>query len=151
MHISESILSILALIAGSGLSFGGVAYGLRQPVHKQAAAFFMASLIHVPIPPTQAHLVLNGLLGLLLRAEQLAIMVALSLQALLFQFGGITSLDVNTFIMVFPAVICELLLHPLLNRGKQMHWVEALITGLIMDFLGRVKPGLLSHRMLNKS
>jgi cobalt/nickel transport system permease protein len=34
---------------------------------------------------------------------------ALFLQVLLFQFGGITSLGVNTFNMAFPAIICSYL------------------------------------------
>ena len=35
-----------------------------------------------------------------------AIMVALLLQGVLFQYGGLTSLGVNTVNMAFPAVIC---------------------------------------------
>jgi len=35
-----------------------------------------------------------------------AILVALTLQAFLFQFGGITTLGVNTFNIAFPAVVC---------------------------------------------
>ena len=35
-----------------------------------------------------------------------AILVALALQALLFQFGGLTSLGVNTLNMALPAVVC---------------------------------------------
>jgi cobalt/nickel transport system permease protein len=44
-----------------------------------------------------------------------AILVALGLQAALFQFGGITTLGVNTFNMAFPAVICFYLFS---------HWVK---------------------------
>ncbi|MDH5174430.1 MAG: cobalt transporter CbiM, partial [Elusimicrobiota bacterium] len=70
------------------------------------SAFFVASLIHVPIGPSSAHLVLNGLIGLLLGWPAFsAILVGLSLQALLFQFGGITSLGVNTFNIALPAVV----------------------------------------------
>jgi cobalt/nickel transport system permease protein len=53
------------------------------------------------------HLVLNGLLGLLLGWKAFpAILVGLALQALLFQFGGLTALGVNTVNMALPAVLC---------------------------------------------
>ena len=46
------------------------------------------------------HLILNGLLGMLLGwAAFPSIFVALMLQAILFQYGGITVLGVNTFNM----------------------------------------------------
>jgi cobalt/nickel transport system permease protein len=60
----------------------------------------------VPVGPAAAHLVLNGLCGLLLGWLAFpAILVGLTLQAILFQFGGLTTLGVNTFNMAFPAVI----------------------------------------------
>jgi len=75
-----------------------------------SSAFFVASLIHVPIGPSAAHLVLNGLLGILLGWMSFpSILVALALQALLFQFGGFTALGVNTVIMASPAVLVYLL------------------------------------------
>ncbi len=76
-----------------------------------AAAFFVASLIHVPIGPSNVHLILNGIVGLLLGwAAFPAILIALVLQAMLFQYGGISTLGVNTIIMALPAVTCGLLL-----------------------------------------
>ena len=71
-----------------------------------AATFFVGSLIHVPIGITSAHLILNGLLGVILGwAAFPAILSALALQALLFQFGGLVVLGVNTFTMGFSAVV----------------------------------------------
>ena len=68
-----------------------------------AAAFFVGSLIHVPIGPSSVHLILNGLLGMLLGwAAFPSIFVALMLQAILFQYGGITVLGVNTFKIIVP-------------------------------------------------
>ena len=62
-----------------------------------SSAFFMASLIHVPIGPSSVHLLLNGIVGLLLGWGAFpAILVGLALQAMFFQFGGITVLGVNT-------------------------------------------------------
>jgi cobalt/nickel transport system permease protein len=114
MHISEGVLSPSVLIAGAGLTAAGVAIGLRKLDNEEipamgilSAAFFVASLVHVPAGPASVHLVLNGLLGLILGWKAFpAILVALGLQALLFQFGGLTSLGVNTLNMALPAVGC---------------------------------------------
>ncbi len=114
MHISEGVLSPGVLIAGAGLTAAGVAVGLRKLDHEEipsmgilSAAFFVASLVHVPIGPSSVHLILNGLLGLMLGWKAFpAILVGLALQGLLFQFGGITTLGVNTLNMALPAVIC---------------------------------------------
>jgi cobalt/nickel transport system permease protein len=71
-----------------------------------ASVFFVGSLIHVPIGVTSVHLILNGLLGVLLGwAAFPAILAALTLQALLFQYGGLTVLGVNTFTMAFSGVL----------------------------------------------
>jgi cobalt/nickel transport system permease protein len=71
-----------------------------------SSAFFVASFIHVPLGPAAVHLVLNGLCGLLLGWLAFpAILVGLTLQALLFQFGGLTTLGVNTFNLAFPGVL----------------------------------------------
>ena len=114
MHISEGILSPGVLIAGAVLTTAGVAVGLKNLDHKEipsmgilSAAFFVASLVHVPFGPASVHLVLSGLLGLILGWKAFpAILVALALQGLLFQFGGLTTLGVNTLNMALPAVIC---------------------------------------------
>jgi cobalt/nickel transport system permease protein len=114
MHISEGVLSAPVLTTGAALTAAGCALGLKKLDYDRiprvailTSAFFVASLIHVPVGPSNAHLVLNGLMGLLLGWPAFpAILIALFLQALLFQFGGITSLGVNTFNMAFPAIIC---------------------------------------------
>jgi cobalt/nickel transport system permease protein len=114
MHISEGVLSPPVLIAGAALTVAGVAIGLKKMdtekvplVGVLSSAFFVASLIHVPVGPSAAHLVLNGLLGLLLGWNAFpAILVGLVLQALLFQYGGLTTLGINTFNMAMPAVCC---------------------------------------------
>ena len=74
------------------MSAAGVAVGLKRTSNEQipevailASAFFVASLIHVPLGPTSVHLILNGLVGLILGwATFPAILVGLLLQALLF-------------------------------------------------------------------
>ena len=114
MHISEGILSPPVLVAGAALTAAGVAMGLKKMDNEKiprvavlTAAFFVASLIRVPIGPSAVHLVLNGLLGLVLGWSAFpAILVGLALQGLLFQIGGLTTLGVNTFIMDMPAILC---------------------------------------------
>jgi len=92
MHISEGICSPPVLAAGAGLAVLGAALGLKglktesiPKVGVLSSAFFVASLIHVPIGPVSVHLVLNGLMGLLLGwASFPANLVALLLQGVLF-------------------------------------------------------------------
>lgn len=114
MHISEGVLAPAILIGGAVITMAGVIIGLKKVDNENipkigilSAAFFVASLVHVPAGPASVHLILNGLLGIILGWKAFpAILVALALQALLFQFGGITTLGVNTMNMALPAVIC---------------------------------------------
>jgi cobalt/nickel transport system permease protein len=123
MHISEGVLAAPVLVGGAVLAAAGLAAGLKTlrpeqtvPSAMVAAVFFLASLAHVPLGPANAHLVLNGLVGLILGWGAFpAIFVALSLQAVLFQFGGLTTLGANTLIMAAPAVACALACRPLLR------------------------------------
>jgi len=125
VHISEGICSPPVLAAGMVIAAAGVAYGMKKidtesipRVGVLSSAFFVVSLIHVPIGPTSVHLVLNGLMGLLLGwAAFPAIMIALLLQGVLFQYGGLTSLGVNTVNMALPAVICYYLFRGMIRTG----------------------------------
>lgn len=118
MHISEGVLSAPVLAGGAALAVAGLAISLKKlswrnimSVGVLSAAFFVASLIHVPLGPGSVHLIMNGLLGAVLGWSAFAaISVALFLQALLFQFGGLTSLGVNACIMAWPAIACGLAL-----------------------------------------
>lgn len=114
MHIVEGMLSAPVLATGAVLTAGGVAVGLHKTDYEHlpriavlSAAFFVASLIHVPVGPTSVHLVLNGLVGIILGwAVFPAMLIALLLQAIMFGFGGLTSLGVNTLNMALPALVC---------------------------------------------
>lgn len=114
MHISEGVLSPPVLVGGAILTVAGTAIGLKKMTSEEiptvgilSAAFFIASLIHVPAGPVSVHLVLNGLVGLVLGWKSFpAVLVGLVLQAVLFQFGGLTGLGVNTVNMALPAVLC---------------------------------------------
>lgn len=132
MHISEGVLSAPVLFTGALLSVGGVAIGLKRMGYEKipevavlSSAFFVASLIHVPIGPLSAHLVLNGLLGIILGLMAFpSIFVVLVLQALLFQFGGFTTLGVNTFNMAAPAVIAYYLFNFTIRKAN--HFISML-------------------------
>ncbi len=148
MHISEGVLSPAVLAAGAAMAAAGTAIGLKKMDYEAiprvailSAAFFVATLIHVPVGPVGAHLVLNGLMGLLLGWVAVpAILIALFLQALLFQFGGLTVLGVNTVIMAAPAVVAYYVFRPWLRQQGTMAVVGAfacgftaiLLSGLLM-------------------
>ncbi|MGD8992281.1 MAG: cobalt transporter CbiM [Desulfobacterales bacterium] len=150
MHISEGVLSGPVLISGGALAAAGTAIGLKKLDYDRiakagilSAAFFVASLIHVPIGPANAHLILNGLVGLLLGwAAFPAILVALVLQAMLFQFGGITALGVNTIIMGLPAVLCYLICSPFLHKKSSLALSAAFVCGFLSVALSALILGL---------
>lgn len=150
MHISEGVLSGPVIISGGALAAAGTAVGLKKLDYDRiaqagilSAAFFVASLIHVPIGPANAHLILNGLVGLLLGwAAFPAILVALVLQAMLFQFGGITALGVNTIIMALPAVLCYIVCSPFLHRKSALALTAAFACGFLSVFLSAIFLGL---------
>lgn len=150
MHISEGVLSGPVLIAGFAIAAVGTSMGLRhlrdEEVPKTAvltSAFFVASLIHIPIGPGSAHLVLNGLLGVLLGwAAFPAILVGLALQGMLFQFGGITTLGVNAVIMGFPAVLSSLCFGGRVNSPGKKGAVAAFLAGSMAIFLSGIVAGL---------
>jgi cobalt/nickel transport system permease protein len=107
-----------------------------------SSAFFVASLIHVPIGPSSVHLILNGIVGLILGWGAFpAILVALLLQGVLFQFGGFTTLGVNTLIMAGPAVACYYLFGPLVHRRRGIALAAAFACGFTSILLAAVVAG----------
>jgi cobalt/nickel transport system permease protein len=113
MHLSEGVLPAPVLAGAGALAAAGVAYGLRRIAEHEiprvailTSAFFVASMIRVPVGVSSSHLVLNGLAGLILGwAAVPGLFVALLLQAAVFFFGGLPTLGVNTLIMAAPAVV----------------------------------------------
>ena len=150
MHISEGILSGPVLISGAAMAVIGTGIGLKKLDYDQiakagmlSAAYFVASLIHVPIGPANAHLILNGLVGLLLGWGAFpAILVALILQGVLFQFGGITTLGVNTIIMALPAVICYLIFGRWVLKSTRSATIAAFACGFIAVLTSGLLVGL---------
>ena len=142
MHISEGILSAPILLGGGVLTVIGIAIGLKKLDYDRimgvailSSTFFVASLIHIPLGPGSVHLVLNGLLGVMLGWVSFpAIFVALLLQAIFFQYGGIVVLGVNTFNMAVPALLCFYLLRPWLEQSKYRS-IAGFIGGFLSVFL----------------
>jgi cobalt/nickel transport system permease protein len=150
VHISEGVLSAPVLVSGGVLAAAGTAIGLKKIDYDQlarvgilSATFFVASLVHVPIGPSSVHLIMNGIVGLLLGwAAFPAILVALLLQGVFFQFGGITTLGVNTIIMALPAVICYYLFAPLLHKERKYLLLAGFGCGFCAVLFGGVIVGL---------
>ncbi len=85
------------------------------------AVFFVVAQIHVPLPVGSAHLLLNGLVGVILgRRAGLAIPIGLALQMALFQHGGWTTLGVNSCVMGIPALLAWLMFDGL----RRLPWVR---------------------------
>ena len=156
MHISEGVLSAPVLAVGAAAALAGTALGLKRLDSARlphaallSAVFFVASLIHVPIGPASAHLVLNGLAGLLLGwGAWPAILAALALQAVLFQFGGLVVLGVNTVTMALPAVLCGALCAPLVRRDRPA-W--GLLGGFLAGALSIALSGVMTALALGLS
>jgi cobalt/nickel transport system permease protein len=114
MHISDGVLPISVTIGGYAVSAALAAWSARRTRNEElpklavmTAAFFVASLIHVPFGPTSVHLIIPGLTGALLGPSAfLSIGLGLLLQSLLFQFGGLTALGANALMMGLPALAC---------------------------------------------
>ena len=126
-HIPDGVLSLPVLIGGAALAVAGLAAGLRRLDESDipktailAAVFFVASLVAVPVGPSSVHLLLSGLMGLVLGLRAIpAVFVGLLLQAVLFGFGGLTSLGVDVVDIAFPGVILGLMARPLLARASR--------------------------------
>lgn len=137
-HIPDGILSAPVLIGGGIVAAGGVAMALRRLDDRAivrtailSAAFFTVSLISVPLGPTSVHLMLGGLMGIMLGwGAALAVLVGLTLQAVMFGIGGVTTLGVNTLDIAGPGVVMGLLLGPAIRRATgARHGVLAGVAG----------------------
>jgi cobalt/nickel transport system permease protein len=148
MHISDGVLPTAVSVGSYIVSAALVAWSARSTraddlpkVAVVSAAFFVASLIHVPFGPTSVHLLIPGLAGALLGSSAfLAIALGLLLQSLLFQFGGLTALGANTLMMGVPALFCGWLFARFRGRAGARQAllggvVGALGTGLAAIFL----------------
>lgn len=115
MHISEGVLSTEMLVGSAVLltpfvvkAFHALSPETLPRIAVFSALFFLASFVHIPVGPASAHLLLSGILGALLGVRAFAaIFIGLFLQGLLFGYGGLTTLGVNTLIIAVPALIAR--------------------------------------------
>ena len=145
MHISEGFLTPQVLAAGWAAASLGVAVGLKKMepertvrVAVMSSAFFLASLVNVRIGPVSTHLALIAPTGLILGwASFPAVMIALLLQALFFQFGGLTVLGVNTLDMALPALAAYLCFARMVRTGSPVvSGLAAFVAGAAAVLLG---------------
>lgn len=150
MHISDGILSSEIVIATSIIGVALLAFSFKNIknsnialISAMGAIFFIASFIHIPLGPTQIHLVLIGIIGIILGSQVfLAILIALLLQATLLGFGGLTSIGANLIIMAVPSFIVYLLVKfGLLNfltekiKYFSIGFLSVLLSTLILAFI----------------
>jgi cobalt/nickel transport system permease protein len=137
MHISEGVLAAPVLISGAVLTGTFTVCGFKQlsvddmPVTAALSSLmFIASFIHIPVGPASVHLVLNGLAGAFLgRMVFPAVFISLLLQALLFQFGGLTTLGVTTLNIAGPALLSRFIFKQSISFSGWMRQVGLFLTG----------------------
>lgn len=152
MHISEGILSGGVLITGWACTCAGVSIGLRKTDTNKivrtaliSSAFFLASLVNIKTGPSSTHLSLLAPTGLILGWSVFpAMFIALLLQAVLFHFGGLLVLGVNTFDMAMPALIVYILFAKIIRSTKNNFTAGtfAFIAGVIAVMLGALFAGI---------
>jgi cobalt/nickel transport system permease protein len=151
MHISEGFLSAPVLLAGGLIAAGGVAYGLKKTdpegivrVAMISSAFFLASLVNIRVGPGSTHLSLIAPVGLLLGwGAPPAVFAALTLQAVLFHFGGLAVLGVNTVSMGGAALCVHMVFgRAVRGSGGKLQAASAFGAGVFGVLLGAGMTGL---------
>ena len=99
-----------------------------------AAAFFVVSWVHIPLPPVSVHPILAGLMGILLGWISFpAILVGLFFQAAMFGHGGFTTLGVNALSMGGAALLAWALYRMLRRKPGER---AILVSGFVAGFAG---------------
>jgi cobalt/nickel transport system permease protein len=140
MHISDGVLPTTVAVGGFAVSLAFAAWSVRRTIPDElpkvavvTSAFFVASLIHVPIGPTSVHLLLPGLVGIMLgSAAFVSIALGIVLQSLLFQFGGLTAIGANAFMMGVPALAAGVVFRVLKGRSLP----RCVLAGAVAGALG---------------
>ena len=170
MHISDGVLPTSVSMGTYAVSAALAVWSVRRTrsenlpkVAVVSAAFFVASLIHIPFGVTSVHLLIPGLAGALLGSSAfIAILLGLLLQSLLFQFGGLTALGANALMMGLPALFCSWMFQRFRGKSGSRNalvggiagalgtGLAAIILALLLitggeDFFGVAKMALLSH------
>ncbi|HEY7426023.1 MAG TPA: CbiM family transporter [Gemmataceae bacterium] len=144
VHISDGVLENPWLAGGfvvAGLLALLASYRVREEeiprIALLSAAFFVASLMHLPVGPTSVHLLLNGLVGVVLgRRAPLAILIGLGLQAALLGHGGFSTVGINACVMTLPALLAGWMfaaLHRLpwiRQKNRALIWASGCVIGM---------------------
>ena len=147
MHISDGVLPTSVALGSYAAAAVVMAWSIKKThgddlpkVAVVTSAFFVASLIHVPLGPTSVHLLIPGLVGILLgNSAFVSIALGLTLQSLFFQFGGITALGANSIMMGAPALVAGWLFHAF--RGETL--ARNVAAGAICGGLGVVLAAII--------
>ena len=155
MHISDGVLPPQTWVTGYAVAGAVVSYALAKKTEVKdipktavvTAAVFVASLVHIPAGPTSVHFMLSGLAGIILGWRAVpGVFVALVLQALLFQHGGITTIGVNTITMGFPALAAFAIFR--YGTRLQFRWKQLLFGALAGAVAVALTTGLLFLALL---
>jgi cobalt/nickel transport system permease protein len=176
MHIPDGFLDARTCLAAGALSAGGLAVAVRQvnrtlprnkiPLMGLSAAFvFAAQMLNFPVAGgTSGHLLGGVLTAVLLGPGAAAIVIAcvLTVQALLFNDGGLLALGANIFNMSFVAAVggwaiyifVARLLGGLRGRVTAIFfaaWCSTFLAALVcageLAFSGTLPPGLVFPAM----
>jgi len=144
VHISDGVLAPWLWGSGWLVTIPILVYALYkmkiEDVPKLSiitAAVFVASLIRFPAVITSVHFVMNGFAGVTLGLLAYpCIVVALTMQALLFQHGGVTTIGINAVNMGVPALISYLVFRSGMNlKIKRKEIIFGAIAGGIAVML----------------
>jgi cobalt/nickel transport system permease protein len=113
VHIGPTVLQPVWVAVGFALGGAAVLLSLWRVNDRDiprigvlTAAFFVASSVHIPLGVASVHLLLNGLVGVILRLRSpLAVGVGLTLQTFLIGHGGPDALGVNFVVLTLPALL----------------------------------------------
>ena len=177
MHIADGVLSTPVVVSGIAVTGALAAYAASKTKTEElpkisllTGVFFVVSLASLPLPgPTCVHPMLAAFLGILLGTKAvIAILVGLGLQTLLLQYGGITTLGINTLMVAVPALFSAQLFHmmkstvpSIFKRGAIAGVVATVLVGIILatvmyfsderygeGYLSLVNMVLLTHLVL---
>jgi cobalt/nickel transport system permease protein len=137
MHISDGVLLPSVSIGGYVATVGIMALCVRKMEPEElpkvavvTSAFFVCSLIHVPLGPTSVHLLIVGLVGALLGVAAFpSVFLGLILQTVLFGYGGITALGANTLMMGLPALAAGWIYRRLKGQSVKSHMLAGALVG----------------------
>jgi cobalt/nickel transport system permease protein len=142
MHLSDGVVPMNGCLAGFLATAVLIAVGLRRlreedlpKIALVTAAFFVTSVIHLPLGITSVHAVMTGLVGAVLGPYAgIAIFVGLVMQAILLGHGGFTTLGVNTVSLAVPALLFgvafrRMLTWSAIRRGSSIRYALSVALG----------------------